>query len=86
MLRIVAQTGHSLLQEVPRVTPDPRDFQSVNLKFGADCVERGDVGAFKVLDEPVGEEVAEEGVDLALGKTGDDDERIGKRSHKRPEK
>ena len=79
--RVVAETGqHGLLQQVPRsVTPDSRNVESVDLELRADGVERGDVGAVKVLNEAVGEEVAEEGGHLARRKTGHDDERVGER-------
>ena len=63
-----------------------RDVQPVDLEFCSDGVERGDVGAVKLLDEPVGEEVSEEGVDLALGKTGHDDQCVGEGTEVRSER
>ena len=76
------------MQEIPRrrIASQPRDFQSVDKEFGAHGVERGHVGAVEVLDEPVGEEVSEEGVDLALGKTGHDDQCVGEGIEVRSEK
>ena len=75
------------MQEVPRrrIASQPRDFQSVDTELGAHGVERGDIGAVEVLDEPVGEEVSEEGVDLALGQTGHNDQCVGERSEVRSE-
>ena len=75
------------MQEVPRrrIASQPRDFQSVDTELGAHGVERGDIGAVEVLDETVGEEVSEEGVDLALGQTGHDDQCVGERSEVKSE-
>ena len=76
------------MQEIPRrrVASQPRYFQSVDKKFGAHGVERGDIAAVEVLHEPVGEEVSEEGVDLALGKTGHDDQCVGEGTEVRSER